>query len=185
VGTWGFETHNQTGTWQSTFAVEGGGAYRLETTVHDQGRFTGSPGRFEMISSTGTRSSGTYRSLSPTSLEVTSPVGTVTWQRRPGPPAATAAVPFAGVWDASFVLAGVTWHQTIDNAVDGTYMLTTETRDSGYITASAGHWHMTSRTGPETDGTYRLINAQTMSFTGPLGSSVWTRTAGVKRGRDE
>jgi hypothetical protein len=177
VGHWGFQTNNQTGSWQSTFVVARNGGYRIETQVHDHGRVTASGDRFQMVSSTGTRVSGTFRALDPTSVEVTSAVGTVTWKREAQSSDAPAG-PMVGTWDATFVVAGATWNQTIINAPDGGYTLTSATADSGWITASAGNWHMTSRGGQQTDGTYHLINPQTLSFTGPLGASVWTKGGG-------
>jgi hypothetical protein len=176
VGKWGMQLNNQAGAWQSTFAIAGDGAYRLENVGHDRGHFTGMGNSIQMVSATGTTLAATYRLLGPTSLEVTSAVGTVTWTRRPDSPPPPPSAPMAGLWDAHFVLAGVGWAQTIENAPDGGYSLTSVTGDSGYITASAGQWHMVSRGGHETDGTYRLVNGQTLSFTGPLGASVWTRS---------
>jgi hypothetical protein len=175
VGHWGFDTHNQTGDWHSSFVVEGGGQYQLETVIHDHGRVAVSGNSLQMISSTGTVLTGTYRPVDATTIEVTSAVGTVTWRREPRSAAESSAPSFVGLWDASLVMQGVTWHQTMANAADGTYRLTSTTADTGWIKASGGHWHMTSRGGHEADGTYNLINPQTLSFTGPLGASVWTK----------
>jgi len=69
----------------------------------------------------------------------------------------------------------VPWHQTIDNHPNGTYRIISTTDDAGHITASDGRWQMTSTNGPVTAGAYQLLGSTTLSLTGPLGPSVWTR----------
>jgi hypothetical protein len=175
VGRWGNATPSRTGQLQSTFAIGGGSRYALETLVRDHGRLAASSGQFRMISSSQSSAGGTYRVLDPTSLEVTSALGRVVWKRTSPASAGPLGGPMTGQWEAAPIIGGVVWHQTIEVGPDSTYTLTSVTADSGQITASAGAWHMVSRSGHESEGTYQLKGPQELVFTAPQGQSVWRR----------
>lgn len=177
VGRWGNTTASRTGQLQSTFAIGGDSRYALETVVRDQGRLVASGGQFRMISNTHTSAGGTFRALDATSLEVTSAVGRVVWKRTSAAPAGPPVGPMTGQWEAAPIIGGVVWHQTIDVEPDSTYTLTSVTADSGHITASAEAWRMVSRSGHESEGTYRLTGTNELVFTAPQGQSVWRRAA--------
>ena len=175
VGRWGNATPSRTGAMQSTFAIGRDTRYEVETELRDQGRLVASNGQFRMISSNRTSAAGMYRSLDPTSLEVTSALGQVVWKRTSSASAAPLGGPMTGRWEAAPLIGGVVWHQTIEVAPDSTYTLWSVTADSGRITASAGTWRMISRSGHESEGTYQLKGEQELVFTAPQGQSVWRR----------
>jgi len=171
VGRWDRDMSNQSGAWQGRFAIRHDNTYQLQTVVKDYGRLIAGAGQFRMISSTHTSASGTYRVMDASSLEVTSAVGKVIWKRQGAP--TSSGNPMLGVWDASPVIGGITWHQNVSVTPDSAYTLTSVTGDSGRIVASAGQWHMISRGGRESDGTYSLPTPDQLTFVAPEGRSVW------------
>ncbi len=175
IGNWAFATQDKNGRWLSTFAVHRDGSYQTHITVRDSGTIRVGQGSFVMVSGGQNVLHGTFVPSGPTSASITTEAGTVNWTRQPGSPMPQGPGSVAGVWDATPVLSGVTWHQTIDNRPNGTYRLVSTTDDAGHITAADGRWQMTSTNGPVTTGTYQLLTPSTLSLTGPLGPSMWTR----------
>jgi hypothetical protein len=167
---------NQSGVWQGRFAIRSDNTYQLETVVKDYGRLIAGGGQFRMISSTRTSAAGTYHVVDAGSLEVTSAIGKVIWKRQGNAAVPSGGSPMLGAWEASPVIGGITWHQTISATPDSAYTLTSVTGDSGRIVASGGRWHMTSHAGRETDGTY-LATPEQLTFVAPEGRSVWRRDA--------
>jgi hypothetical protein len=181
VGRWTRDMRNQSGQWQGRLLIGRDNTYRIETIVKDHGRLVATAGTFRMVSNTQTSAVGSYRVVNADSLEVTSAVGKVVWRRRGPAPPAPRASPMVGEWDVSPVIGGITWHQIIDATPDSAYALTSVTGDSGGISASAGQWHMSSRSGRESDGTYTLAGSGQLTVVAPEGRSVWRRdTVGTK-----
>jgi hypothetical protein len=172
---------NQSGAWQGRFAIRHDNTYQIQTVVKDYGRLIAGAGQFRMISSTHTSAAGTYRAVDAGSLEVTSAMGKVIWKRQGIVAAPSSGNPMLGVWEASPVIGGITWHQTVSVTPDSAYTLTSVTGDSGRIVVSAGQWHMVSHGGRESDGIYTLATPDQLTFVAPEGRSVWRRdTAGTK-----
>ena len=64
-----------------------------------------------------------------------------------------------GTWHGSTVLAGVNWSMT---------------EDSGSCSYANNQWHTNSTvTGHSDAGTYRVIDARDVEFSGSQGSAVW------------
>lgn len=175
TGGWTFRTQNQAGTWVSTLDIDPLGHYRTRATIHDRGQVSIGPGWFRMVSMTQNVIAGTYRSIDASTVEITSQNRAVRWSRVPGAPMPQGPTGWAGTWQATASINGVPWSQTIINSPDGRYTLTSVSEDAGQLTAAGGQYHMTSRTGVVTDGTYQLNGARSLSLTGPLGPSVWMR----------
>jgi hypothetical protein len=80
-----------------------------------------------------------------------------------------------GIWDASPIVNGSLVHQEIDSHADGTYHLTSTTQDDGTIKAENNHWRTQSNTGRILEGSYQITDPHTLSWVGPLGTTVFTR----------
>lgn len=175
VGQWGFTKDDQSGHWRSSLAFTADGGYRLQISLLESGRMTGSPGHFRTVSSTQTVTEGTYILVDPMTLETTTTAGTVRWTRQPSSINPNRTSDLYGIWDASPIVNGALLHQEIESRPDSTYRLTSTTEDAGTIRASKNRWRTASNTGRILEGTYQLTDPHTLSWVGPLGATVWTR----------
>jgi hypothetical protein len=172
VGEWTMTHTDKAGLSLSTFAIAGDGHYRMTVVVRDTGIVLASDGQYQMRSTTQTVTRGTYTPVSPTTVAITSPLGTVDWTLRPG---SAQGAGLSGVWDAEPIMNGASWHQTITYGPGGAYGLLSTTGDSGTFAAASGKWTMLSSGGRATEGTYQLTSPRTLSFVGPQGPALWTR----------
>jgi hypothetical protein len=81
-----------------------------------------------------------------------------------------------GTWHATFLQGGLSWALTIQNNPDGTYHFQSQSEDSGTYTAANNQWRTTSAVNGQTNtGTYRVIDARSVEFSGSAGAVVWKR----------
>jgi hypothetical protein len=175
VGQWGFTKDDQSGHWVSNLMFAKDGTYHLQVTLLESGTMTGSPGHFHMVSTAQTVTDGTYILVDPMTLETTTTAGTVRWTRQPSSVNPNRTSDLYGIWDASPIVNGSLVHQEIDSRTDGSYHLTSTTEDAGTVTASNNRWRTASNTGRILEGTYQITDPHTLSWVGPLGSTVWNR----------
>jgi hypothetical protein len=57
----------------------------------------------------------------------------------------------------------------------GAHRLVSETNDAGQLTAGGGSYSMTSMSGKVINGTYQVLNANSVATQGPAGPAVWQR----------
>jgi TIR domain-containing protein len=175
VGQWSVTKDDQSGHWVSNLSFTKDGTYHLHVSLLESGTMTGSPGHFHMVSSAQTVTDGTYILVDPTTLETTTQAGTVRWTRQASSVNPNRTSDLFGIWDASPIVNGALVHQEIDSRSDGTYHLSSTTEDAGTVTASKNRWRTASNTGRVLEGTYQVTDPHTLSWVGPLGSTVWTR----------
>lgn len=175
VGQWSFTKDDQSGHWVSNLSFTKEGTYHLQISLLESGAMTGSPGHFHLVSTAQTVTDGTYILVDPTTLETTTSAGTVRWTRQPSSVNPSRTSDLYGIWDASPIVNGSLVHQEIDSRTDGTYHLTSTTEDAGTLKASNNRWRTASNTGRILEGTYQVTDPHTLSWVGPLGSTVWNR----------
>jgi hypothetical protein len=175
VGQWSVTRDDQSGHWVSnlTFAKEG--TYHLQISLLESGTMTGTPGHFHLVSTAQTVTDGTYILVDPTTLQTTTSAGTVRWTRQPSSVNPNHTSDLYGIWDASPIVNGAVVHEEIDSRADGSYHITSTTEDAGTLTAAHNRWRTASNTGRILEGTYQVTDPHTLSWVGPLGSTVWTR----------
>ncbi|HEV3257629.1 MAG TPA: WD40 repeat domain-containing protein [Gemmataceae bacterium] len=91
-----------------------------------------------------------------------------------------------GVWQTTMVTPGGTWKVTFNLPATGSYRSTSEgpgnpPDETGTLRAKEGKWSVAAKTGPlpgRTDeGTYQVLQRDTLILTGQAGPVIWTRTA--------
>ena len=175
VGHWNITKDDQSGHWVSDLTFTKDGGYHLQVSVQESGTMTGSPGHFHMISSAQTVTDGTYILVDPMTLQTTTQSGTVRWTRQPSSVNPNHTTDLTGIWDASPIVNGSLVHQEIDSHADGTYHLTSTTQDDGRIKAENNRWRTQSNTGRILEGSYQITDPHTLSWVGPLGTTVFSR----------
>jgi TIR domain len=175
VGQWGFTKDDQSGHWRSSLTFTADGGYRLQISLLESGRLTGSPGHFHLVSTAQTVTDGTYILVDPTTLETTTTAGTVRWTRQASSVNPNHTSDLYGIWDGSPIVNGVLVHQEMESRPDSTYRLSSTTEDAGTVSASKNRWRTASNNGRILEGTYQITDPHTLSWVGPLGSTVWTR----------
>jgi hypothetical protein len=79
-----------------------------------------------------------------------------------------------GTWHGSTVLAGVNGSMTEQNSANGAFEFKAQTEDSASCAYGNNQWHANSTvTGHSDAGTYRVIDARDVEFSGSQGSAVW------------
>jgi hypothetical protein len=164
--------------WRFDYTIAANGTYRLVTTQQEDGTFQGGNGTFRTVgANTGRVRTGRYWSAGGTAIAVQSAAGTATY--RPLDPATRvdpAHPAMLGTWQATAVQGGLTWVMTIRNNPDGTYHYEARAQDHGSCTYANEQWRATSASTGQSDmGTYRVIDAKNVEFTGQAGSAVWQR----------
>ena len=120
---------------------------------------------------------GTYRSVGGNSIALTGEAGTVVYQpMQPGTTVNPRNPIMLGAWHASVVSGGATWDVIIQNNANGTFEARARFEDSANCVYSNNQWHFNSTiTGHSDGGTYRIIDARDVEFTGTQGTSLWRR----------
>ena len=135
---------------------------------------------FGILHTTGAKThhsrTGTYRQVSDNSIAVTGEAGTVVYQLMQPGATVNPRNPMLGSWHAIFVSHGATWDITSQNNANGTFEARARFEDSLNCGYSNNQWHVTSTiTGQSDGGTYRIIDARTIEFTGTQGTAIWRR----------
>jgi TIR domain len=164
--------------WHFVYSIAADGTYRLVTTQEETGTYRGGNGQYRTVSAkTGHVRTGTYRAIGRDAIEVRSATGTAIF--RPAQPnvAIDQTQPvMLGIWRATVVQGGLTWTLEIQNNPDGTYRYQGRTEDSGSCTIADQQWRTTSAaTGESKLGTYRVVDARNVEFTGANGATLWRR----------
>jgi uncharacterized caspase-like protein len=120
---------------------------------------------------------GTLRAVGTNAIEVTNSAGSAIFQpEQPGAPVNRLNPVMLGTWHGSIVLAGVNWSMTEQNSANGAFEFKAQTEDSGSCSYANNQWHTNSTiTGHSDAGTYRVIDAREVEFSGSQGSAVWKR----------
>ena len=175
VGQWNVTKDDASGHWVSNLSFNKDGTYHLQVSLLESGTMTGSPGHFHLVSTAQTVTDGTYILIDPTTLQTTTLAGTVKWTRQPSSVNPNHTSDLYGIRDASPIMNGSVVHQEIDSRPDGSYHLTSTTEDAGTVTTLSHRWRTALNTGRVLEGTYQVTDPHTLSWVGPLGSTVWTR----------
>ena len=159
------------------YSIAADGAYRLETTVAEDGTYQSGNGRYRTINKHGRVRTGTYRAVGNGAIEVKgATVAAIFYPTQPAGPIDPANPVMLGTWRAATVQSGVTWTLTIENRPDGTYHYQARAEDSGTCAASDQRWRTTSAvTGQSNAGTYRVVDARDVEITGTSGPVTWQR----------
>lgn len=159
-------TISAAGTFQMTITQSETGHYQvvngIDTTLAD---------------GTGRSVVGSLTVLGATELQVTNRYGTANFTRlTPGLPLNASNLDITGTWQAKVVNNGLVWTLTLQDNPDGTYKYQAVAQDHGSCTYAHQLWSATSAvTGLTTSGTYQLLDAGDVEFSGPAGQSVWQR----------
>jgi hypothetical protein len=161
-----------------TYSITADGKYHLVTTQQESGTYRSAFGIYRTTAA-GTHRvrTGTYRAVGTAAIEVTGATGSAVFQpAQPGAPLNPLQPVMLGTWHATSQQGGLSWALTIQNNPDGTYQFRAQTEDSGSYTASNNQWRTTSAvTGQINTGTYRVIDARSVEFSGSAGTAVWKR----------
>ena len=176
-----------TGSWSARAVVNGvplelgmtlsnDGQAIVTSTLRDHGRYEAGGGRWTMTNAAGQTMRGTYSFTSDRTMSFAGPLGTATWTRD-GTSSVDPYGRLVGTWSLSGTAPdGLPATTTFAFRSAGSYQFAATSEDALTVQASDGRWHaVSSRTGKVTDGTYQVMTPTTFSFTGPLGSTVWTR----------
>jgi hypothetical protein len=161
-----------------SYSITADGKYRLVTTEEESGTYRSAFGIYRTTAARTHRvRTGTFRALGTTAIEVTGPTGSAVFQpAQPGPPLNPLQPVMLGTWHATFLQGGLSWALTIQNNPDGTYHFQSQSEDSGTYTAANNQWRTTSAVNGQTNtGTYRVIDARSVEFSGSAGAVVWKR----------
>lgn len=160
------------------YSIAADGRYRLSTTQEESGTYRSAFGIYRTTAA-GTHRvrTGTYRAVGTTGIEVSSATGSAVFQpAQPGAPLNPLQPVMLGIWHATILQGGLSWTLTIQNNPDGTYYFKAQTEDSGTYSASNNQWRTTSAvTGQSNTGTYRVIDARSVEFSGSAGTVIWKR----------
>lgn len=135
---------------------------------------------FGILHTTGAKThhsrTGTFRQVSGNSIAVNGEAGTVVYQLVQPGATVNPRNPLLGTWHAVFVSGGATWDITSQNNANGTFEARARFEDSLNCGYSNNQWHVTSTiTGQSDGGTYRIIDARNIEFTGNQGTAIWRR----------
>lgn len=120
---------------------------------------------------------GTYRLVGTNSIAMTGEAGTFVYQPlQPGTTVNPRNPVMLGAWHATAVSNGVTWDVIIQNNANGTCEAQARSEDNANCSYSNNQWHTTSTvTGHSDGGSYRILNARDIEFTGSHGTADWRR----------
>lgn len=178
VGTFEFDSVIDDYDQSLIYTITQDGSYRLQLTQEEYGTYQSANGSYRTV---GTKShrvrTGTYRAVGSTAIEVTSVMGSVVFQTaQPTLPVDPLNPVMLGIWHATVAQGGMTWSLTLQNSANGTYHFRAQAEDSGTCSYADHQWRSTSAvTGQSDMGTYRMIDAKNIEFTGLKGSAVWHR----------
>jgi uncharacterized caspase-like protein len=121
--------------------------------------------------------SGTYRVVGGNAIALTGEGGTAVYRPMQSGITVDPRNPvMLGPWHASVVSGGATWEVIIQNNANGTYEIRARFEDSASCGYSNNQWHFNSTISGHSDGgTYRIIDARQVEFTGSQGTSIWRR----------
>jgi len=160
------------------YSIAADGTYRLVIIQEEDGTYQAANGAYRTIANvTGRVRTGTYRAVGSTAIEVRSATGTAVFRpTQPTAPIDQAHPVMLGIWRAAVVQGGLSWTLTIQNNPDGTYHYSGQTEDNGSWVVAAQQWRTLSAvTGQSNAGTYRIVDARTVEFTGANGPTLWQR----------
>lgn len=163
---------------RSAYSIMADGKYRLVATQEENGTYLSANGNYRTIGAKTCRvRTGTYRAVGTTAIEVTRTTGSAIFQpTQPTGPIDPPRAVMLGIWRATVVQGGLNWILTIQNNPDGTYHFKAPAEDSGTCAAANHQWRTTSTaTGLSNMGTYRVVDARSVEFSGPTGTAVWKR----------
>jgi hypothetical protein len=177
VGTFEYDTVYNFYDQQYIATISADGRCHLTIIQEESGTYQNA---FGILHTTGAKThhsrAGTYRQVSGNSVAVTGEAGTVVYQLMPPGATVNPRNPLLGTWHATFVTGGATWDINSQNNANGTFEARARFEDSLNCGYSNNQWHVTSTvTGKSDGGTYRIIDARNIEFTGNSGTSVWRR----------
>jgi TIR domain len=177
VGTFAHDSVIDDYDWRFVYSITAEGAYRLVTTVEEDGTYQSGNGRYRTINKRGRVRTGTYRAVGNGAIEVKgATVAAIFYPTQPAGPINPANPVMLGTWRAATVQSGVTWTLTIENRPDGTYHYQGRAEDNGTCAASDQHWRTTSAvTAQSNAGAYRVVDARDVEITGTSGPVIWQR----------
>jgi hypothetical protein len=177
VGTFAHDSIIDDYDWRFVYSITAEGAYRLVTTVEEDGTYQSGNGRYRTINKRGRVRTGTYRAAGNGAIEVKgAAVAAIFYPTQPAGPIDQANPVMLGTWRAATVQSGVIWTLTIENRPDGTYHYQARAEDNGTCAASDQRWRTTSAvTGQSNAGTYRAVDARDVEITGTSGPVTWQR----------
>ncbi|HEY1725131.1 MAG TPA: caspase family protein [Steroidobacteraceae bacterium] len=161
-----------------SYTVTADGHFRLLLTQEETGTYQGALGTFRTKNSkSGRVRVGTYRAMG-NGVAVTNSAGvTALYQPlHPTGPINPLNPSMLGEWRASVAIGGLNWTLTVQNNPNGTFSFRAQAEDNGTCGYANNQWHWASAVTGQTDaGTYRVVDAHSVEFSGQKGSSVWRR----------
>jgi hypothetical protein len=158
--------------------VTADGHFRLLLTQQETGTYQAALGSFRTQNSkTGRVRTGSYRALG-NGIAVTNSSGvTALYQPvHPSGPINPLNPIMLGEWRATVALGGLNWSLTLQNNPNGTFSFKAQAEDSGTCGYANNQWHWASAVTGQTDGgTYRVVDAHSVEFSGHQGSAIWRR----------
>lgn len=177
VGSWQISPVLEGKLWKLQLFIDRGGAFRSTATTEDKGTYSAKSGSWESRTAKGETDSGTYNFVNPNLVTIQGKLGTGLWtrvrkRRDEGGPVDPAMV---GRWHTTAVFDGKEFKFDFDVHSAGRFDITTTTTDNGIYQASGGKFKQISENGTVVEGTYQVLSHDSLSFTGPYGTGVWTR----------
>ena len=158
--------------------ISADGTFQFTMTQNEVGHWQAGGGYYRSVADgTGRSVTSSYTVIGVSEVEVTNQGGTADYTRLTPGPALNANNPdLTGTWTAKIANGGLVWALTLQNNPDGTYKYQAVARDHGSCVYANQVWSSTSAvTGRTISGTYHVLDARDIEFTGPTGQSVWQR----------
>jgi hypothetical protein len=161
-----------------SYTVTGDGHFRLLLTQEETGTYQAALGSFRTQNSkTGRVRTGSYRAMG-NGIAVTNSSGvTALYQpTHPSGPVNPLNPVMLGEWHATVALGGLNWSLTLQNNPNGSFSFKAQAEDNGTCGYANNQWHWASSVTGQTDGgTYRVVDAHSVEFSGHQGSALWRR----------
>ena len=178
VGTFEFDNVVDFYDQRAIYTISPDGHCHLLVTREENGMFQSA---FGVYRTTGAKThyvrSGTFRAVGNNAVEVTSSAGTTVLQpAQPGTTVNRLNPVMLGTWHGSMFIAGVNWNLTLQNNPNGTFEFRGQAEDNGTCAYGNNLWRTISAINGHTEsGTYRVIDAHDVEFSGSQGTSIWRR----------
>jgi hypothetical protein len=177
IGTWESEATLEGRKWTFVFDIKQEGEFTFTSNTRD-GTFVAKNGQWRVSSQKGFSDGGAYSFPSTDSISMTGKYGTgILTRTGPGDTSRGSRVDPAvvGQWQTTFPLDGkeTMMHYTFTG--HGSYELELITEDGDYE-AKDGKWKSVSKSGHVEEGQYVFVNENSVSISGPKGTTQWKRS---------
>jgi hypothetical protein len=157
-----------------TLNIDDDNRYTGSVETRDAGTIRFNGNAYRMVSENGPVAQGSIHLQSPTTAQISGPLGTAAWQRELSS-ATSGTASAVGIWMMSATIQQVPWTIQLAIMPNGRFELRSRSEDSGTFSVKDGTWFMNSARGFPQNGTFTRVDDRTVTMTGPLGTATWTR----------